>query len=189
MASIGGGRLGLGALAPILLALTLGGCAVQQVEVDEGFSDAALAGQGSGAGIPVQVDGAVGDARGAALATAVTGAMPTDVAGTSVHYAACEPYQECAGDHVVWTFGPPSARSPWNYPAALHLNVGWIGDYAPGPSHVTAKVALFQGGNVVATAEGQVDAPDGANDPAFRAMIEAMSRAIFAGHGLIDEID
>jgi hypothetical protein len=188
MISIDRARRGMGVLTVALLALALGGCAVQRSEVDEGFSGEALTAQGTGAGIPVQVDGVVGNARGAALAASVTGAMPTEVAGTAVHYAACEPYQECPGDHVVWTFGPPSARSSWNYPAAFHFYPGWIGSYEPGPNHITAIVALFQGDNVVATADGQVDAPNGADDPAFRAMIDQMSRAIFSGPGLLDGI-
>lgn len=179
-------RLGLHVLATALLALALGGCAAQRAEVDEGYAGEVLAAQGTGAGIPVQVDGAVGSVRGAPLAASVTGAMPTEVGGATVRYAACEPYQECPGDHVVWTFGPPSARSTWDYPAAFHFNPGWIGSYDPGPAHVTAKVALFQGTNVVATAEGQVDAPNGTDDPAFRAMIADMSRAVFSGPGLMD---
>ena len=188
MRSIDHARTAFGILTAALLSLALGGCAVQRAEVDQGFSGEALAAQGTGAGIPVQVDGAVGAVRGAPLATAVTGAMPTAVGGTTVHYAACEPYQECAGDHVVWTFGPPSASSSWNYPAALHFNPAWIGSYDPGAAHVTAKVALFQGTNVVATADGQVDAPNGPDDPAFRAMIAHMSHDIFSGPGLFDDI-
>jgi hypothetical protein len=193
MSSIDGNKLGFGkvagrlcAAAPLLLGLALAGCAVQRAEVDEGYSEAALTAQGGGAGIPLQVDGAVGSVHGQALAASVAGGMPTDIGGTAVHYAPCEPYEECPGDHIVWTFGPPAVRPASDYPSELHLNVDWIGSYRPSPGNVTAKVALFQGGNVVATAEGQVDASNGTEDPAFRAMIAAMSRAVFAGPDCLD---
>ena len=162
------------------------GCAVERTEVGGGVSPPALAAQGAASGIPIQVDGKVGGSRGPALAAAVASAMPGEISGSNVHYAPCTPYEECPGDHVVWTFGPPSVRPASDYPPALHLNVDWFGDYRPSPDSITASVALFQDGNVVATAEGQVDAPGGAEDPAFRTMIGLMSRAIFSGSGWFD---
>ena len=172
--------------AILVVAAATAGCSVYQASVDDGYSGAALTAQA--AGIPLQVDGAVGAVRGAALAASVAAAMPASIDGTPVQYAPCEPFAECAGDHVVWTFGPPTARAASNYPAEFHVNVDWIGGYQPSPTKVTALVAVFQGNNVVARASGQVDAPDGANDPAFKAMIESMSRAVFLGPPLLDGI-
>jgi len=169
-----------------LFALGAAGCSVYHAEVDGGFSASALTALGAGTGIPLQVDGAVGSVRGAALATAVAGSMPTTVEGTPVRYAPCDPYTECAGDHVVWTFGPPAARPASVYPSELHVNVDWIGGYQPSPANITAKVALFHGGTVVSSAAGQVDAPNGTDDPAFRALIADMSRAVFSSPGLLD---
>lgn len=172
------------AIAACVAATT--GCSVYHAEVDEGFSTAGLAAQSGGAGIPLQVDGAVGASRGAALAALVAADMPATVEGTAVRYAPCEPFTECAGDHVVWTFGPPAARPASDYPSELHVNIDWVGGYEPSPTQITALVAIFQGNNVVATASGQVDAPQGANDPAFREMIDDMSRTVFSAPGLLD---
>jgi hypothetical protein len=169
-----------------MAALAMTGCSVYHTEVDGNFSGSALTSLGSGAGIPLQVDGVVNGSRGDALAAAVAGSMPTSVEGAPVRYAPCDPYTECAGDHVVWTFGPPAARPTSVYPSELHFNADWIGSYQPSPANVTAKVALFQGGTVVSSTSGQVDAPNGADDPAFRAMVAEMSQAIFSSPGWLD---
>jgi hypothetical protein len=166
--------------------LALGGCTTYHQEVGGGFSDADLSTLGAGTGIPLQVDGSVGGVSGAKLAAAVSTAMPSALGASNIHYRPCEPYTECSGDHVVWTFGPTAARPASNYPAALHVNLDWFGTYHPGADHVSAKVALFQGGNVVASADGQVDAPQGADDPAFKAMIAEMSAAVMESPGWFD---
>ena len=116
-------------LAAASLALTLAGCSTYHSSVSGNFSGGQLTDAGSGPGIAVQVDGSVGGVRGAPLATAITSAMPATVQGAAVHYAACEPNTECAGDHLVWTFGPPTARPASAYPAALGTNLNWFGDY------------------------------------------------------------
>src|SRR5579859_1593467 len=137
----------LSLLAALCLTLTAAGCSTYQSGVSGNFSSERLTTAGSGPGIALQVDGSVGGVRGAQLATAVASALPATVEGTAVHYAACEPYTECAGDHLVWTFGPPAARPASAYPPALGTNLNWFGSYEPSPTNVTVKVALFQGGN------------------------------------------
>lgn len=172
--------------AMIAAAISLGGCSVYQSDVDFSFSEASLTGAGTGAGIPIQVDGKVGDVQGAPLAAAVTAAMPKSIGETAVHYAPCAPYTECAGDHIVWTFGPPAARPVTAYPPALATNIDWIGPYRPSPNNVTVKVAVIQRGRVVASASGQVDASN-PNDPAFQALIEEMSENALCAPGWLDE--
>jgi hypothetical protein len=174
-------------LAATCLCLTLTGCGVYNSSAGGGFSTSSLTAAGSGAGIPFQVDGKVGGIQGAPLAAAVGGAMPTSVAGATVHYAACEPYTECAGDHLVWTFGPPDARPASSHPPALGTNLNWFGSYEPAANNVTVKLALFQGGNVVASVSGQTDA-DSPNDPAFQALIAGMSQSVLSGPDIFDEI-
>ena len=174
-------------LAAVGIALTLAGCSTYHSAVSGNFSTERLTSAGSGAGIPFQVDGSVGGVRGTPLATAVAGAMPTTVAGTSVHYSACEPYTECAGDHLVWTFGPPAARPASAHPPALGTNLNWFGDYEPSPRNVTVKVALFQNGNPVASVSGQTDAT-GPNDPAFQSLIADMASEVMSGPDIFDDI-
>ena len=164
------------------LAFALGGCSTYHSASTEGYSGERLTQMGAGNGIALQVDGQVGGIRGAPLAAAVAAAMPTTVENTTVRYAPCEPYGECAGDHVVWTFGPPPARSSWSYPPALSLNVDWIGDGYPSKTKIAAEATLFQNGNPVATVSGQVSA-DNPNDPAFQSMIGEMSRSILTAPG------
>ncbi len=174
-------------LAAAGLCLTLAGCSTYHSSAGGGFSTADLTAAGAGSGIPIQVDGKVGAVQGAPLAAAVSSAMPASVAGTAVHYAACEPYTECAGDHLVWTFGPPDARPASAYPPALGTNLNWFGDYRPAPNNVTVKVALFQGGNVVASASGQTKA-DTPNDPAFQGLIAALSADVLSGPDVFDRV-
>jgi hypothetical protein len=173
-------------LFPALITLSLmpllGGCATYHAAAGNGFSSAGLSDASAKSGIPFQVDGKVGGVQGEPLATAVGAAMPA-----SMKYAACAPYTECPGDHLVWTFGPPDARPRSAYPAGLAYNLNWIGGYEPAPNNVTAKVALFQGGNVVASASGQTDAAS-PNDPAFQAMIAQMSSAVLSGPDIFDAV-
>lgn len=163
------------ALASVALAAT--GCApVYHTEIDGGFAQAPLT---SPKGAALQVDGVVGGIEGEPLAQAVAAAMPSDVGGASFQYAPCEAYTECPGDHLVWTFGPPAARPTSAYPPALGTNVNWVGTWTPAPTNVTVKVALFQNGNVVSSAAGQVDAasPD---DPAFKSLIASMTSTVLS---------
>jgi hypothetical protein len=169
------------------LLLPLAGCSTYHTTAGGGFSNASLTAAGSGSGIPFQVDGKVGNTQGAPLAAAVATAMPASVGGAAVHYAACEAYTECAGDHLVWTFGPPSARPVSAYPPAAAYNLHWFGNYEPAPNNVTVKVALFQGGNVVASTSGQTNA-DSPNDPAFQSLIAEMSGAVLSGPDVFDRI-
>jgi hypothetical protein len=171
--------------APIALAALLGGCSVYQTDVDYSFSEASLTTAGTGAGIPVQVDGKVGEVQGTPLETAVTAAMPKTVAETAVHYAPCAAYTECPGDHIVWTFGPPTARPVTVHPPALATNVDWIGPYHPSPLNVTVKVDVIQRGRMVASTSGQVDAAN-PNDPAFQELIAAMSAEVLSAPGWVD---
>jgi hypothetical protein len=163
----------------------LTGCGVYHADADEGLSEDSLTRAGTAEGVALQVDGAVGGVRGAALAQAVAGAMSKQVGDATIRYAPCPAFTECAGDHIVWTFGSPAARPASAYPPALATNIDWIGPYAPDSDNVTVKVALIQGGDVVASASGQVDAasPD---DPAFRDLIKAMSRRVLSGPGWFD---
>ncbi len=167
-------------------ALASTGCAsVYHESASQDFSAAPLAAPG---GLPLQVDGTVGTLRGAALAQAVAQAMPASAGGGDVHYAPCEAYSECPGDHLVWTFGPPAARPASAYPPAIARNIDWIGDYRPSPNNVTAKLALIENGNVVASASGQVDASS-PSDPAFQALVAAMTRSVLSGPGIASWID
>jgi hypothetical protein len=166
----------------LALCLPLAGCATYHTQTGNDFSGARLA-----TGIPFQVDGKVGSVQGTPLAAAVGAAMPASVGGSEFRYAACDAYTECPGDHLVWTFGPPAARPRSAYPPAIAVNLNWIGNYEPSPNNVTAKVALFQGGNVVASAAGQVDASD-PSDPAFQAMIGQMSHAVLSGPDWFDRV-
>jgi len=170
------------ALGAVVLAAGLTGCSVYNSQLDGGYSSAALT---AGGGLPVQVDGKVGGVQGAPLATAVTAAMPTSLGGAPLQYKPCEPYTECAGDHLVWTFGPPDARPASVHPPALSVNLTLFGAYRPEPNNVTVKVALFQSGHVVASASGQVDA-DNPNDPEFKSLISAMSDEVLVGAGWFD---
>jgi hypothetical protein len=173
--------------AVVAFAAGLGGCSVYQTDISGSFSEAALTTPGAAAGIPVQVDGKVGGVQGAPLATAVAAAMPTTVADAAVHYAPCAAYTECAGDHVVWTFGPPAARPTSAYPPFAAYNLNWLWGYQPAPNNVTVKVAVFQGGQVVSSASGQVDA-DNPGDPAFQALIADMSQAVLSSPGWFNDV-
>jgi len=172
-------------LAAAGLALTLAGCSTYHSSVSGSFSSERLTTAGSGPGIAFQVDGTVGGVRGAPLATAVASAMPAAVEGTAVHYTACEPYTECAGDHLVWTFGPPDARPASAYPPALGHNINWFNDYAPSPTNVSVKVALFQGGSPVASVSGQTEAAS-PNDPAFQQLIANMAQEVMSRPDFFD---
>lgn len=174
-------------LAAASFILTLAGCSTYHAATSGNFSTERLTSAGGGAGIPFQVDGSVAGVRGAPLATAVAGAMPATVAGTAVHYTACEPYTECAGDHLVWTFGPPAARPASAYPAALGRNLNWFGDYEPSPTNVSVKVALFQNGEPVASVSGQTDAAN-PTDPAFQALVAKMASEVMDGTDIFDDI-
>ena len=166
-------------------ALISTGCAsVYHTEVDGGFSDAPIR---AAAGLPLQVDGMVGGQQGAPLAQAVAAAMPTSISGATVQYVPCEEYTECPGDHLVWTFGPPAARPASAHPPALSTNLNWIGPYRPAPNNVAVKLALFEGNNVVASTSGQVDASS-PSDPAFQALIAAMTQSVLSGPGLLNWI-
>jgi hypothetical protein len=187
MSVSGNRKRSMNLLAAVGLCLTLAGCSTYQSSAGGGFSTADLTAAGTGPGIPLEVDGKVGGIRGAPLAAAVSSAMPASVAGTAVRYAACEPYTECAGDHIVWTFGPPAARPTSAYPPALGTNFNWFGDYQPAPNNVTVKVALFQGGNVVASASGQTNA-DSPNDPAFQSLIANLSANVLSGPDFFDGV-
>ena len=187
MSVSGNRKRSMNLLAAAGLCLTLAGCSVYHSSAGGGFSSTGLTASGTGTGIPFQVDGKVGGVQGAPLAAAVATAMPATVAGTSVHYGACEPFTECAGDHLVWTFGPPAARPASAYPAALGRNLNWFGDYEPAPNNVTVKVALFQGGNVVASTSGQTNA-DSPNDPAFQALIADMAATVLSGPDVFDSV-
>lgn len=180
-----GSRSGWVAAAMFGIAGLLSGCSVYQDEVHGSYAEASWSQLGSGAGIPVQVDGVVGSVGGDALSKAVASAMPTTLGGSAIHYAPCEANTECAGDHVVWTFGPPAARPASAYPPALGHNLNWFGSYQPVPNNVTAKVALIQGGRVVASAAGQVDA-NNPDDPAFRALIGEMTHSVMPGPSWLD---
>jgi hypothetical protein len=171
--------------ASLGLCAALTACGTYNAQTSNSFSDAALSAET--AGIPVQVDGSVGAVRGAPLAAAVAAAMPTTVEGKAAQYKPCEPYTECAGDHIVWTFGPPDWRSAYAHPPALALNVAdWVSD-RPVPNNVAVKVALFQGGTVVASASGQVDV-SGPDDPAFRSLIASMSDKVLSGPDIFDQV-
>ena len=174
-------------LVAVGLSLTLAGCSTYHSATSGNFSAERLASAGGGAGIPFQVDGSVGGVRGAPLATAVAGAMPATVGAAAVHYTACEPYTECAGDHLVWTFGPPDARPASAYPPAVGRNLNWIGDYQPSPTNVSVKVALFQNGNPVASISGQTDAAS-PNDPAFQSLIAGMAAKLMSGPDVFDNV-
>jgi len=169
------------------LCLTLAGCSTYHASAGGGFSTADLTAAGTGPGIPFQVDGKVGGIQGAPLAAAVGMAMPASVAGTTVHYAACEPYTECAGNHLVWTFGPPAARPVSAYPPALGTNLNWFGGYQPAANNVSVKLALFQGGNVVASVSGQTEA-NGPDDPAFKNLVTEMSSSVLSGPDVFDRV-
>ncbi len=170
------------ACAAGLLAMT--GCAsVYHVENDEAFSSAPLT---AGTPVPLQVDGVVGGMQGEPLAQAVAAAMPP-VGGPNVQYAPCEAYTECPGDHLVWTFGPPAWRPASAYPPAISRNIDWIGNYRPAPNNIAAKLALFENGQVVGSASGQVDA-DSPSDPAFQAMVASMTRQVLSGPGFLDPL-
>jgi len=174
-------------LAVLCLAMT--GCSskVYHAESYGGFSSAALVDQSNAGGLQIQVDGSVGTLRGAPLAAAVESAMPVSLNGAPIRYAACEAHSECPGDHLVWTFGPPAARPASAYPPWAAMNINWVGTYRPDPNNVTIKAALFQNGEVVSTAAGQVDAsaPD---DPAFQATIARMAHDVLSGPGLLYRI-
>ncbi len=172
-------------LAAIGLTFALSGCSSYHSAGTNGYSDAGLTAVGGTSGIPLQVDGQVGGLRGAPLTAIVAAAMPTTVDGAAVHYAPCEDYSECAGDHVVWTFGPPPARSNWSYPPALSVNVNWIGNPYPSKDKIAAEATLFQNGEPVSTVSGQVTA-EGPNDPAFQSMISEMSGRLLTGPGWFD---
>jgi hypothetical protein len=187
MSVSGNRKRSMNLLAAAGLCLTLAGCSVYHTSAGGGFSGTDLTAAGTGPGIPLQVDGKVGGIQGAPLAAAVSSAMPASVAGTAVHYAACEPYTECAGDHIVWTFGPPDARPTSAYPPALGRNFNWFGDYQPAPNNVAVTVALFQGGNVVASTSGQTNA-DSPNDPAFQSLIAQMSASVLSGPDFFDRV-
>ena len=187
MSVSGNRKRSMNLLAAAGLCLTLAGCSTYHSSAGGGFSGTELTAAGTATGIPFQVDGKVGDIQGAPLAAAVNSAMTASVAGTAVHYAACEPYTECAGDHLVWTFGPPDARPTSAYPPALGRNLNWFGDYQPAPNNVTVKVALFQGSNVVASASGQTNA-DSPNDPAFQSLIANMSASVLSGPDFFDRV-
>ena len=187
MSASGNRKHSMNLLAVAGLSLTLAGCSVYHSSVGGGFSSSGLTTEGTGSGIPFQVDGMVGSVQGAPLAAAVATAMPAAVDGTAVHYSACEPFTECAGDHLVWTFGPPAARPASAYPPAAAFNLNWFSGYEPAPSNVTVKVALFQGGNVVASASGQINA-DNPNDPAFQSLIAGMSATVLSGPDIFDKV-
>jgi hypothetical protein len=171
--------------ASLGLCMALSACGAYNAQTSNSYSDAALSAQT--AGIPIQVDGSVGSVRGAPLATAVAAAMPKTVEGKAAQYAPCQPFTECAGDHIVWTFGPPDWRSAYAHPPALAVNVtDWVSD-RPAPNNVAVKVALFQGGTVVASASGQVDA-NNPDDPAFQALIAAMSSKVLSGPDIFDRV-
>jgi hypothetical protein len=172
--------LGFGALA-----LALSACSTYYTQTTGSFSDAALAAQTKG--VAVQVDGSVGGVRGAVLEKAIAAAMPTAVSGKAFQYALCEPYTECAGDHLVWTFGPAEWRPASAHPAALATNVNWFGDYRPATNNVAVKLALFQGGTVVASTSGQVDA-NGPDDLAFQSLIATMTHEVLSGPDWLDDI-
>jgi hypothetical protein len=171
--------------ALLLGAAMLSGCSVYQADSGDGLAGSSLIAAGAGQGIAVQVDGSVGGARGAALAAAVADAMPRKIGDAPIRYAPCEAYTECAGDHIVWTFGPPAARPASAYPPALATNIDWIGPYQPAPDAVTVKVALIQNGDVVASASGQVEA-DKPDAPAFRDLIASMSAVVLPSPGWFD---
>jgi hypothetical protein len=171
--------------AVMSMALAVAGCSSYHSAGTNAYSAAGLTEVGAAGGIPLQVDGQVGGIRGAPLTAVVAAAMPATVDGAKVHYAPCEDYSECAGDHVVWTFGPPPARSNWSYPPALSVNVNWIGNPYPSKDKIAAEATLFQNGEPVSTVSGQVTA-DGANDPAFQSMISEMSGRLLTGPGWFD---
>jgi len=172
-------------LSAASLIIALAGCSSYHTQVTGGFSDSALAAHGA---LPIQVDGKVGGVQGAPLAAAVAAAMPSSVDGVKLQYAQCEAYTECAGDHLVWTFGPPEARPSSVHPPALSYNVNLIGPYEPAPNNVAVKVALFQGGHLVASASGQVDA-NNPDDPAFKSLIDEMSAQVLEGPDWLDQAD
>ena len=171
--------------AVVGICLPLAACSAYHRQTSWGFSGDSLTSAGAGPGIAFQVDGKVGDTQGAPLATAVATAMPATVGGAAVHYAACAPYTECAGDHLVFTFGPPDARPTSAYPPAMGYNLNWFGNYEPAANNVTVKVALFQGGNVVASASGQTEAGS-PNDPAFQSLIAQLSETVMSGPDAFD---
>ena len=168
----------------LAVSLLAAGCAVFHQEVDDGYSGDALAAQSTAGGVPLQVDGSVSGLSGNPLAALVGGAMAASAGGSALRYTPCNP--DCAGDRIVWTFGPPAARPVTAYPAAFHVPLEWFDNGQPSATNVSAEVALFQGSRVVASASGQVDAPEGANDPAFKAMIAEMSHAILSGPNWIE---
>jgi hypothetical protein len=173
------------ALGAASVSVALAGCSVYNSHTGGGFSGSALT---ATSGLPIQVDGKVGGVQGAPLATAVVASMPASIDGTQLHYKACDAYTECAGDHLVWTFGPPDWRPASVHPAALSVNFNLFGSYRPAPNNVAVKVTLIQGGHIVASASGQVDA-DNPNDPAFRSLISDMSDEVLSGPDVLDWID
>jgi hypothetical protein len=87
----------------------------------------------------------------------------------------------------VWTFGPADWRPASAHPPALSTNVNWFGDFRPATNNVTAKLALFQGGTVVASTSGQVHA-SGPDDPAFQSLIASMSSQVLSGPDIFDRV-
>jgi hypothetical protein len=172
-------------LGGVCLVAGLAGCSPYYTQVGGGFSGAALTAHGA---LPIQIDGKVGSAEGAPLAQAVAAAMPASVDGVKLEYAPCKPDTECPGDHLVWTFGPPEARPASVHPAALSYNVNLIGSYQPEPNNVAVKVMLIQGGHIVASASGQVDA-DNPDDPNFKSLIGDLSGQVLEGPDWLDWVD
>lgn len=168
----------------VAVAMGLAGCNTYHVEAGNSFSAAGIRELGTGAGIPVQVDGIVAGTGGAALTDAVVAAMPASFRGTDIRYMPCAPNSDCAGDRIVFTFGAPTARSAFNYPSELHFYPGWIGTYEPSDENVTVKVALFQNGVVVASASGHTNARTGITDPYFQSLVDSLTSRVFAGPGV-----
>jgi hypothetical protein len=169
-------------LSATCLTIGLAGCSSYYNQTGGGFSSASLTAHGA---LPIQIDGKVGSVRGAPLAQAVAAAMPPAIDGVKLDYAPCKPYTECAGDHLVWTFGPPEARPASVHPPALSYNINLIGTYQPEPNNVAVKVVLIQGGHIVASAAGQVDA-DNPDDPGFKALIGDLSEQVLEGPDWLD---
>jgi hypothetical protein len=173
-------------LAIAAFCLPLAGCSTYHEAAGNGFSAKDLTDAGAAAGIQIQVDGRVGNMQGAPLAAAIIAAMPTTLNGTAVHYVACEASTECPGDHLVFTFGPPAARPKTAYPPAVAVNFNLMG-YEPAPNNVAAKLAFFQGDNVVSSVAGQTNA-DSPSDPAFQSLIGDMSHSVLSGPDFFDRI-
>jgi hypothetical protein len=66
-------------------------------------------------------------------------------------------------------------------------NLNWIGGYEPAANNVAVKVALFQGGNVVASVSGQTEA-DSPTDPAFQSLIANMAATVLSGPDILDSV-